>query len=295
MKLSDFDLFLEIARRGSFARVAEDRGVDPSSVSRQIAGLEQQLGYRLFERTTRRLSLTEAGRATFERIQVPLEEIGQICSQAKDMVGFASGVLRVTASVAFAERWLIPRLKTFQKRHEAIRLDLVLTDANVDIAAENIDVAIRLGQRMAGSYVATRLMPTRYHVVASPGFIERYGQPTTPTQLQEFNCITFSLPGYQPLWRFRGADEKTMDVPVSGKLSATNALALRRAAIEGIGIALLGDWTIDADLRAGRLLDVFPAWRASASGFDTAAWILYPSRSYMPAKTRAFIDFLKSV
>lgn len=295
MKLSDFDLFLDIARRGSFARVADERGLDPSSVSRQIAGLEKQLGYRLFERTTRRVSLTEAGKLTFDRIQSPLEEIGQICSAAKDTLGLPSGLLRVSASVAFGERWLMPRAAAFQREHSAITLDLVLTDTPVDLVADNVDVAIRLGQSVTGTYVTTRLMTTRYRVVASPAFLRNYGRPDQPQGLTNFNCLTFSLPGYQPIWKFMVTGKSVTSVKVSGTFSMTNALTLRRAALNGVGIALLSDWTIDEDIEAGRLVDLFQGWNVSATGFDTAAWILYPSKSYMPAKARVFIDYLKDV
>lgn len=294
MKISELNLFLDVSRFGSFARAAEKHGVDPSSISRQISTLENELGYRLLERTTRRLSLTEAGQLTFDRIQAPLEELDQIFAEAKDRLSVPSGLLRVTASVAFGERWLAPRIAGFQAAYPEIRLDMVLTDRNIDLVAENVDVAIRLGERMSGSYVASRLMGTHYRVVASPGYLARHSRPETPRDLARHNCLTFSLPGYGSTWLFREGSHGQIEVAVSGSVSMTNALGLRRAALEAVGVALLSDWTIDEDLQAGTLIDVFPKLSAAATGFETAAWVLYPSKAYIPAKTRAFIDFMKS-
>jgi len=137
MEIQAFQMFIDVVRRGSFAAVARDSDVDPSSISRQIAALERDLGYRLFDRTTRRLALTQAGQLTFERIQNPLEELSQIRETAGDIVSKPGGSLRVTASVAFAERWLVPRLATFKTSYPAINFDLILSDAKVDLVGEN--------------------------------------------------------------------------------------------------------------------------------------------------------------
>jgi DNA-binding transcriptional LysR family regulator len=294
MKLSDLELFLDIARAGSFAKVADQRGVDPSSISRHIAGLESKLGFRLFERTTRRLALTEAGLMVRSRIPAPLEEIRQVFSEAADVLNIPKGLLRVTASVAFGERWLAPRILEFQDRFPEIRLDLVLTDRNMDLVAENVDIAIRLGEQMEGSYVVSLLMKTRYRIVASPKYLDRYGSPANPSELEHHNCLCFSLPQYGMVWRFRDAAQEQSEVSVGGTATMTNALAIRRAALEGIGIALLGDWMVDEDIEEGMLVNLFPDMAASATGFDTAAWVLYPSKDYVPAKTRAFVDFVKA-
>ncbi|MFK5978337.1 MAG: LysR family transcriptional regulator [Rhizobiaceae bacterium] len=294
MKIQELELFMEIARLGSFAKVAKRHAVDPSSVSRQVSNLESELGYRLFERTTRRLSLTEAGQMTFDRIQAPLEQLGQVFAEAKDILVLPSGLLRITTSVAFGERWLSRRLASFQAAYPEIELDIVLSDRNIDLVSENVDVAIRLGERMAGTYVTSRLLETRYHVVASPRYLAEHTILKKPEHLADHNCLTFSLPGYRSIWRFRTRSIKPIEVQISGTVSMTNALGLRRAALDGIGVALLSDWTIEEDLKAATLIDVFPHWLASATSFETAAWLLYPSKAYVPTKTRAFIDHIKS-
>ena len=292
MDLDSLHTFAAVVRLGSFAAVARERGVDPSSVSRQIATLEEALGYRLFDRTTRRLAPTEAGQVYHDRIAGPLEELALARDAGGDVVGAPRGRLRVTASVAFGERWLMPRIAAFRHLYPELDLDLVLTDGVVDLAADGIDVGIRLGPRVTGTLVVTKLMETRYRVVASPLYIERHGRPETPLDLADHDCLVFPLPGYRSRWRFRGNGPET-EVAVRGALTISNALALRRAALDGLGIALLADWTIGPDLEDGTLVDLFPDVQASAADFDTAAWIVYPSRAYVPAKTRAFIVHMK--
>lgn len=295
MDISALQTFIDVARRGSFAAVARESGLDPSSISRQIAVLEKAIGYRLFDRTTRQLALTEAGQLTFERIQNPLEELDQIRDAALETISSPRGKLRVTASTAFAERWLIPRLAGFRDKFHDIILDLVLSDARIDLVAEGVDVAIRLGDRADGAFIVSRLMPTCYRVVASPGYLKTHDRLDAPSDLRHHDCIVFPLPGYRSQWRFRDPAGHIRKVDVSDTLTVSNALAIRRAALEGLGVALLGDWTIDSDIENGDLVDLFPGIEASAANFDTAAWILYPSRGYVPVKTRAFIDHLRAM
>ena len=297
MDLDALATALAVSRRGSFAAVARDRDVDPSSVSRQVAALEAELGFPVFERTTRRLSLTEAGRVYLSRIADPLEAIEAAREAGADALDVPSGPLRVTASVAFGERWLVPRLPAFRDAFPAVELDVVLTDAVIDVAAEGIDVALRLGPRPVGSGVASRLMGTGYRVVASPGYLERHAAPAAPLDLAEHDCLVFPLPGYRTRWRFRrrGAKGSAAEgVVVRAALTVSNALALRRAALVGLGVALLADWTIGDDVRGGTLIDLFPDLEASAANFDTAAWVVRPTRAYTPRKVSALVDHLRA-
>ncbi|TQV75831.1 LysR family transcriptional regulator [Denitrobaculum tricleocarpae] len=294
MNLTHLQIFLDVVRLGSFAAVARRQDTDPSSISRQIAAIEAELGVRLFERTTRRLVLTEAGQLTFDRIQAPMEEIGEIRELARDVVAVPQGNLRVSTSVAFGERWLMPRLPAFRGAYPKIRLELILSDETTDLVADKIDLAIRLGARPSGPYVASKLLTTRYHLVASPAYLEKAGWPATPAEIPAHETIAFPFPGFRSQWKFRSARGRVQKIEIEPSLIVSNALALRRAALEGLGVALLSDWTIQADLAAGRLIDLFGGQEVTATDFGTAAWILYPSRSYVPAKTRCLIDYLKS-
>lgn len=295
MDVDSLSTFSGVARSGSFASHAREKGTDPSSVSRQIAALEEELGVRLFERTTRRLSLTEAGRVYLDRIAPLLEELSVARDAAHDSVHDPSGVLSVTTSVAFGERWLMPRVASFRDAYPKIILDLRLTDSVVDIASEGIDMALRLGPSISGAFVASKLFETRYQVVAAPSYIEKYGAPQSLQELQRHTGLFFSLPGVPPDWRFRKNERSAVRIasPNTG-LTISNALALRRAALDGLGLALLADWTIADDVDDGALVPLFTDWEASISGFDTAAWVVYPSRTYVPARLRVFIDHLRS-
>lgn len=294
MDLESLSTFAGVARSGSFAGHARDRGIDPSSVSRQIAALEDQLGIRLFERTTRRLSLTEAGRIYLDRVAPLIEELSAARDAAHDSLAEPSGVLSVTTSVAFGERWLMPRIASFRQAYPNIIPDLRLTDAVLDLVSEGIDVALRLGPSVTGAVVAAKLFDTRYRLVASPDYLRLQGTPKTLGELDHHTGLLFSLPGVRSDWQFRrGHGSPVRRVSPPAGLTISNALALRRAALDGLGVALLADWTIAQDIDRGTLIPLLEEYEASVSGFDTAAWVVYPSKAYVPARLRVFIDHLR--
>ena len=296
MELATLHTFVAVARTGSFAARARDLGVDPSSVSRAVAALEDELGWRLFDRTTRRLALTEAGRLYLDRVAPLLRGLAEAAEVAGDAVTEPAGRLVVTTSVAFGERWLMPRVAAFRAAHPRITLDLRLSDAVVDMSEEGIDLALRLGPRVEGSLVAAKLFDTRYRIVASPAYVERRGAPAMPADLAAHDGIMFPFAGYRSRWRLRPVrSEPVEDVFPVPVLTVSNALALRRAALSGLGVALLADWTVAEDIAEGRLIDLFRTHEASAADFDTAAWLVYPTRAYVPARVRAFIDHLRKV
>jgi len=294
----DLDLlktFAAVANRGSFAAVARDEGVDPSSVSRRVATLEDMLGLMLFERTTRRLALTEAGRIYLDRIGPGIDALEEATDVARDAMTEPSGLLRITSSVAFGERWLTPRLAGFRTAYPRVDIELRLSDAVVDIAAEGIDLALRLGPRVEGSFVTAKLFDVRYHAVAAPTYLDGRSLPKRPADLAEHDGITFALPGFGSVWRFRsGPEADVAEVAPRSTLAISSALGIRRAALDGLGVALLADWTVADDLAGGRLVDVLPGYEGSATRFDTSAWILYLNRSYVPARLRAFIEHLRA-
>ncbi len=293
MDLSSLQIFAEVMRRGSFAAVARDRDVSPSAISRSIAALEAELGLRLFQRTTRRLAPTEAGALYFARIEPLVGELEQARQAATDVREEPSGTLRVTASVAFGQTCLVPLLPELHHRYPDLALELLLSDSNLDMVAERIDVALRLGPRMDSGLIGLRLFNTHYRVCASPDYLSRTGTIGAPEALGERPCLVFALSGYRSRWIFLDRAGHRTEVPIEGRFVISSALALRDCALNGLGPALLANWLIDGDIAAGKLVDLFPQHRVTASDFDTAAWLLYPSRAYLPLKVRAFIDFLK--
>ncbi|WP_095589202.1 LysR family transcriptional regulator [Actibacterium ureilyticum] len=286
---------LLVARAGSFAAAARQVGVDPSSISRQVAALEDALGIVIFERTTRRLDLTDAGRLYLDRVASALEAMDEAADAARDAMSAPSGLLRVTASVAFGERWLIPRVASFRAAYPGIDLDLILSDAVVDLAGDGIDLALRLGPRpQTGAMVTAKLFDTPYRVVAAPAYLARAGRPETPADLARHDGLLFRLPVFRSPWHFRRAQgAETVQALPRTALTISNALAIRRAALAGMGVALMADWTIVEDIASGALIDLFPDWQVSAGPFDSAAWVVYLSRAYVPMRLRVFIDHLR--
>jgi DNA-binding transcriptional LysR family regulator len=294
MDIATLKIFVEVMRAGSFAAVARVHDVDPSSISRTIAILEGELGFRLFQRTTRRLAATEAGALYFERMQPVIDEMDRVGQEARDIVAEPAGRLRVTASVSFGHTVLVPLLPRLRSAHPDLSIDLMLTDAVLDLITEKIDVAVRLGPRIDAGLIGTQLMRTRYHVCASPAYLKAAPKLRVPPDLSGHGCLLFPYPGYRSQWRFRAKNAEVIEVPVNGAVTISNALALHRAALDGLGPVLLADWLVRQDMQRGRLVDLFPKYEVTATDFETAAWVLYPSRAYVPRKVRAFIDVLKS-
>jgi len=293
MELSRAKLFIQVAHAGSFAGAARDHHVDPSSISREIAAFEGQLGFRLFQRSTRRMSLTEAGENYLARIEPLVEEWERARIEVLDTHSGPSGTLRFTASVTFGQHVLLPLLAAFRERHPGLKLDGVFTDANLDLVAERIDLAVRLAPAIEGDLVATRLMTTQYRVVASPAYLERAPAAAKPDDLASHACLLFPFKAFRLLWQFRDSAGAVVDVAIRGDITLSTAGALRHAALAGLGPALLPDWLVQADIAAGRLIWLFPDHDVTATSFETAAWLVYPSRRHLPQKVRAMIDFLK--
>ena len=295
VNIEDLETLMHVVRGGSFAAAARALAVDPSSVSRSVASLESELGTRLFQRSTRRIALTEAGAVFAQRLEPLLEEWRQVREAAVDTAGEARGTLRVSVSNTFGLRRVVPLLPAFRRAHPALDLELMLTDALVDLVAERIDIAVRSGALQDSNLIAVPLLGTRYRVVASPAWARaNRGRLHAPQDLERCDCLSFSLPGFRDRWTFaRGESGPTTVVTVRPRLLVTNGLALRECTLAGMGATPLPDWLIDDDLAAGRLVDLFPRHRVAFADAPTAIWLVYPSRSYVPAKVRAFIEFMR--
>jgi DNA-binding transcriptional LysR family regulator len=293
MDISVLQIFVEVVRQGSFAAVARDRNIDPSSVSRVIAGLEAELGVRLLQRTTRQLSPTEAGMSYFERIEPLVEEIQQATDIATDVSGQPKGTLRVTASGSFGLKCIVPLLPKFEQLYPELTIDLLLTDAVVDLLAERIDVAVRLGLMADSTLIAQHLMPIHYVVCASPMYLKKAEKLQAPKDLVNHNCLLFPLAGFRSRWIFQDQQGELSEIPVAGRTIISSAIGLQQCAIAGMGLALLPNWLIDDDLQTGTLVNVFSDYQVTATNFSTAAWLVYPSRAYVPLKVRIFMEFLK--
>jgi DNA-binding transcriptional LysR family regulator len=293
MNLDALRCLVEVAREQRFAAVARRRNVDPSNISRTVAQLESHLGVRLFQRSTRKMVLTEAGEQFLQKIEPLIDELDRAMDAARDAAAAPNGTLRLTASVTFGHERIVPLLPEFRRHYPRVQIDGIFTDENVDLVAQRIDLAVRLGSTVTGDMVVTKLVDTRYRVVASAAYLKGANRLRSPADLAMHECLLFPVQVLPPLWQFRNARGEATKVAVRGEITLSTAQALRDAAIAGLGPALLADWLVDEAIADGLLLDVFPQLQVTATTFDTAAWLVYPSRTYLPAKVRVMIDFLK--
>lgn len=294
MQLSALRTFSDVMMLGSFANAARYRDIDPSSVSRTISGLEEELGFRLFQRNRRKLAPTEAGLTYFAQIRNLIEDLDQAQEKARDLATEPQGLLRLSACTSLGQRVIAPLLQKFMDRYPALSLELVLTDAVVDLVADQIDLAVRFGPKPGGDVSATKLAPRTFRVCASPAYLQRAGGMMHPDELSERECVLFPLPAYRTDWLFRDAEGRAFNVPIHGRLLVSHGLTMTQCAVAGFGPTLLPDWLCKPELEAGDLVDLFPTFECAATEFDTAAWMVHPSRKYVPNKVEAFMEFLRA-
>lgn len=297
MDIETLRIFVRVAQRGSFAVVARDCGTDPSSISRTIAGLEDELQVRLLQRSTRRMTLTEAGAKYLARVEPLLEELDRAKDDALTTSAEPIGIIRLTASVAFGQKCIAPLLPELREAFPDLGIDLVLTDVNLDLVSEGVDLAVRLGPSRDSALIGVKLADTRYRVCASPAYVagsrERELPLAAPADLAAHRCLLLNLPDYRSRWLFRDSGGATSEIAVDGDVLISNPLVLLTCAVNGMGPALLADWMVRDELASGALVVLFPEYAVTATDFETAAWLLYPSRTYLPRKVRVVIDFLR--
>ena len=263
-------------------------GLSPAVVSKRISHMEERLGARLFQRTTRQLKLTETGKGFYERIVGILSDIDEAEAFVSQLNAKASGTLRVTAPIGFCRRHMAPYLAKFLQHHPELNLELHLTDTVVDIVGEGIDLAIRVAELDDSSLVARRLAPCHRVICATQEYLDRFGIPQTLDDLGSHNCLSV---GFQPVWRLEGP-EGQVALKVSGNLRSNSSDVIHEALLSGLGIGLRSTWDVSDDLKSGRLRVVLPDYH---EGPRLAVYAVYPCRQYVPAKLRVFVDFLSQL
>ncbi|MEO0360215.1 MAG: LysR family transcriptional regulator [Pseudomonadota bacterium] len=292
MNTDHLSVVLAVGEEGGVAPAARRLGLDPSAVSRALSGVEAALGFRIFQRTTRRLSATESGAAYLARLKPLLAELEAARDEAAALSAAPRGRLRLAASVAFGHERIAPHIGAFRAAFPELELELALDDRPVDLVAEAVDLAFRLAPAAVGDLIASRVRGVRYRVCASPGWAAA-NTLAGPGDLEGVECLRQTLPGFRDAWIFRGEAGDEVVASVGGGVLISNPLTLRRAAEDGLGPALLADWLAERAIGEGRLVDLFPDRRVAATSFDAAIWIVYPSRRFTPAKVRAAIDFFR--
>ena len=278
--------FIEIADKGSLTRAAESLDLSRAMVSRHLEGLERWLGARLLHRTTRRVSLSDAGQEALPRLRQMLELSADLQAVSGARRAEPTGKLRITTSLSFAISCLTQAIVDFQARHARIEIDLVVVDRAVDLVSERIDLAVRITNRLDEGLVARRLASCRSVLCASPAYLKRQGRPKQPEDLQAHNCITHAF-GSRAQYRL-GRDGRASTQAVSGSLSGNETTVLRQAALAGAGIAMLPTYFVGEELARGALVRVLPQHEPEPLGIHA----VYLSRQHQPLPLKLLIEFL---
>lgn len=287
--LSDIAVFVRVIEAGSFTAAAEQLGLSQSAVSKCVTRLEEHLGTRLLNRSTRKFSLTEAGGALHARGRRALDEIEEAELEIARLQTEPRGVLRVNAPMSFGILHLAPALDEFLQRYPALTVDLQLDDRLVDLVEEGFDCAIRIKALADSTLVARRLAPCRLVVCAAPDYLARHGTPTTPATLREHACLVYTYRDDPNEWVFRGPDGRELKVVVAGRLRCNNGLIHRDAALAGLGILVTPTFYVGDELRSGRLQTILSDYTPIP---EPSVYVVYPERRHLSPKVRAFVDFL---
>ena len=286
--LKAMQTFVETVEAGSLAGAARSLAVGPSAVSKQIASLEEALGVRLLQRTTRSIALTNEGEYFFEECQRLLAEVAEARDTVAALADKTTGTLRVAAPPTFGQLWLAPVISEFRALHPDLDIQVWLSDDDVDLIHDGFDIAIRDGELPDSSLMARRLAEGRYAVCAAPSYLKAHGTPKTPRELLDHDCITSIR--FPPLkyWEFRSPDGQKEILPVRGTLSTNSYALMLDAALNGQGICRLPLFAVARHLRTGRLQSLFTAQIPSIGGI----WAVYPTRNHLPRRVQVFLDFL---
>jgi DNA-binding transcriptional LysR family regulator len=287
-RLQALQTFAKVVEQGSFARAADRLGLSTSAVSRAVADLEAHLGVRLMNRTTRRLSLTDSGRAFLERVVQFLADLEEAEAAVSAGALAPRGTLRMTSAITFGERYLAPAIAEFMQQHPDVRFDVELSDRVVDLVDEGFDLAVRIGAAGSAALIARRIGQTQLVCCAAPAYLARHGLPRRPEDLARHRCFAYA---YQPLrgvWQFRDVHGAERSVRIAGPVQANNGRLLASIALTGAGIVLEPDFIVGDDVARGALVHLLPGFSPPSSPI----YAVYPSRRHLSAKVRAFVDFL---
>ncbi|HEV3105129.1 MAG TPA: LysR family transcriptional regulator [Trinickia sp.] len=287
-RLRAFEVFLTVVDRGGFARAADALDTSPANVTRYVSELEAHLGTRLLNRTSRKLSLTEGGKTLYARCKTILEDVAETEGLVSSTSIEPRGRLRINAPVSFGILHLAPLWAEFMRKYPEVELDIALIDRVVDLVEEGFDLAIRISRMGPVDYAARKLATSKNILCASPDYLTRWGCPATPADLAMHRCIGYTYAATGDEWQLTDSTGKAHPVEVNCPMHTNNGDTARAAALAGLGVIWQPTFLIGADLRAGRLVQVLPAY--SLPDIDVLA--LYPSRRHVSAKVRAVVDFL---
>lgn len=284
MDVQEMRVFARVASLQNFSAAAAELGMTPGNVSKRLQGLEDSLGVRLFDRSTRKIRITEEGEILLEYVARVLRDVDDAETAVRSSGLVPKGTLHVSAPASLGRRHIRPGICEFLELYPDVTIDLSLTDRLVNLIDEGFDVAIRTGALPDSQLIAKRLAPDQYFVLASPSYLEEHGEPKTPQQLSKYNCLVL---GEHSQWTLSRADEQ-ISVRVSGTLTSNSAEMVHEAAVRGLGIIRTSLLKAHDDIEAGRLIRVLPDYDVAGTA---AIWAIYASSRHVPPKLRVFLDF----
>jgi DNA-binding transcriptional LysR family regulator len=290
-KMPDFEglaMFAKVAEERSFAAAARALGISVATVSRGVTRLEERLGARLFNRTSRQLALTDFGLTLAERATRMYCEAEDVESAARELSSRPRGLIRLAVPMSFGLRWVAPILPAFFRLYPQVAIDLHLSDAVVDLVGDGFDAALRIAVLRDSSLVARKLCPVARFIVASPAYLAAHGRPTHPRELDSHHCLGYAYRPRQDIWRFSNAAGQEVPVTPAGPLRVTNVDALIPTILDGIGIAELPEFIAAEYLADGRMEAILTDWTLPRG----ALYFVTPSARARPAKVEALADFL---
>lgn len=280
-------IFVMVVETQGFSAASKALGISKSAISKRVSLLEEELGVKLLQRTTRKLSLTEAGEHYYHHARIALRAAQDADDAVAQLQGEPQGKLRISSPMSFGRLHLAPLIPELLKRYPKLQIDLVMEDRVVDLVAQGFDIAIRGGDLPDSSLIARKLAPLRSVLCCSPDYISRFGKPAALSDLEDHNCLAFSHSQDVKEWCFIDDDEM-QSINVSGNYRVNNSEALREALLQGVGIGRLPTFVAGPDLKDGRLVALFEDYPMP----EQAIYAVFPDRQYMPAKVRVFIDFV---
>ncbi len=283
-RLGDLEIFARVAATGSMSQAARELGLSPPVISKRIKRLEERLGTRLLQRTTRQIVLTDAGRGFHERVIAILGSVDEAEDWVSQRAHVARGPLRISAPTTFGRLHVAPHLVKFLEKYPEISVDLSLSDSFVDVVGDGFDVALRIADLGDTSLVARKLAPNHRLLCASPDYLAHHGTPQSLADLGRHKLLVHNADH----WRLDGPGGP-VTIPVPSLVVTNSSEVIREAVLAGLGIALRSTWDIGPELKSGQLVQVLPRYRG---GQRVAIYAIYPSRRHLPQRTRVFIDFL---
>lgn len=283
--IDDLKIFARVVTAGNMSAAGRDMGLSPAVVSKRISGMEDRLGARLFQRTTRHLQLTEAGAGFYDRVIQILASIEEAEAFLAQGNGQARGLLRVTAPSAFSRMHLAPHFAAFLQQYPDITLDLFASDAMVDIVSEGMDIAIRIAEVEDHALMAYKLAPCTRVLCATPEYLEKFGEPRNTEDLAGHNCIAI---GSNSTWRLEGPDGPVL-VRATANIRTNSSEVVRECVVAGLGIGLRSTWDVYKELKAGKLKVVLPKYKVSSR---LGIYAVHQRQEHVPAKLRVFVEFL---